>query len=275
MDDLTGRVAVITGGAGGLGLAMAIRFARVGMKIVLADIDADRLDGAAQELRSGGAEATAVVTDVTDGRQVDALADAAYERYGAVHVVCNNAGVVKRARSWELTVDDWSWVLGVDLWSVIHGVRAFVPRMLQQPEGGHVVNTASMAALLPMPNLAAYAAAKSAVVGLSLSMRTELDQLGSPLGISVLCPGFIATGITDSRRNRPAGLGDEAAPPDVPRTTAGTVARMTAEEVADQVVDAVRTDRFWILTHDEYRPVIVEHATAIGTAARPVAAPIW
>ncbi len=132
-----------------------------------------------------------------------------------------------------------------------------------------------MAGLLPMPNLGAYAATKSAVVGLSLSMRTELDQLGASVDVSVLCPGFIATDITDSRRNRPVGLGDEAPPPNAPRTTAGTVARMTAEQVAEQVLDAVLTDRFWILTHDEYRPVIVEHATGIGTSTRPVPAPIW
>jgi NAD(P)-dependent dehydrogenase (short-subunit alcohol dehydrogenase family) len=275
MDDLNGRTAVVTGAASGLGLAMAARFAGAGMNVVIADIDAERLHGAAADLRAHGAEVSAVATDVTDAEQVASLADAAFARYSSVHVLCNNAGVVKRARSWELTVDDWNWVLGVDLWRVIHGLRAFVPRMLEQAEGGHVVNTASMAGLLPMPNLGAYAAAKSAVVGLSMSMRAELDQLGTPLGVSVLCPGFIATGITDSRRNRPAGLGDEAAPPNAPRTTAGTVARMTADEVADQVLDAVLTDRFWILTHDEYRPVIVEHATGIGTTARPVPAPIW
>ena len=158
---------------------------------------------------------------------------------------------------------------------MFHGIRAFVPRMLEQGEGGHVVNTSSMAGLLPIPNLGAYAAAKSAVVGLSLSLQTEFDQLGAPLGVSVLCPGFIATGITQSARNRPSTLADEAAPPDVPRTTARTVPTLTADDVAEQVHAAVVENRFWILTHDEYRPVIREHAAGIGTTARPTPAPIW
>jgi short-subunit dehydrogenase len=166
-------------------------------------------------------------------------------------------------------------VLGVDLWSVIHGLRAFVPRMLDQAEGGHIVNTASMAALLPTPNLGAYAAAKSAVLGLSLSLQTEFDQMGASLGVSVLCPGFIATGITNSGRNRPAELAEAASPPQVPRTTAGVVSTMTAAEVAEQVLEAVTTNQFWILTHQAYRPVISEHAAGIGTSARPAPAPIW
>ena len=190
-------------------------------------------------------------------------------------MLCNNAGVVKRARVWELTIDDWNWVLNVDFWSVVHGLRAFVPRMLEQAGDGHIVNTSSMAGLLPMPNLGAYAAAKSAVLALSLSLQTELDQLGSSLGVSVLCPGFIATGITNSARNRPAGLAHEAPPPDVPRTTAGVAATLTAAEVAEQVVEAITSNRFWILTHDRYRPVIMQHASGIGTAARPAPAPIW
>ena len=173
-----------------------------------------------------------------------------------------------------LTLEDWRWVIDVDLWGVVHGVRAFVPRMVAQGVG-HVVNTASMAALLPVPNLGSYAAAKSAVVGMSLSMQLEFDQLGSGLQVSVLCPGYIPTAITSSSRNRPSELGNEAAPPDAPRTTASVVPVMTAEQVADQVLDAVRTERFWILTHDRYRDVITTHAAGIGTDARPEPAPIW
>ena len=275
MEQLQGRVAVITGAASGLGLAMSNRFARAGMKVVLADIEADPLDAAVRELRAAGHDATGVVTDVADVEAVNRLAATAFEAHGAVHVLCNNAGVVKRARAWELTLDDWNWVLGVDFLSVVYGLRAFVPRMLEQAEGGHIVNTSSMAGLLPMPNLGAYAAAKSAVLALSLSLQTEFDQLGSCLGVSVLCPGFIATGITDSARNRPAGLADQAPPPNVARTTAGAIATLTAADVAEQVAEAVISNRFWILTHDQYQPVIRQHAAGIGTAARPVAAPIW
>ncbi len=275
MEHLQGRVAVVTGAASGLGLAMSNRFAQAGMKVVLADIEADRLDAAVRELRAAGHDAIGVVTDVADADAVDRLAASAFDAYGRVHVLCNNAGVVKRARVWELTLDDWRWVLGVDFWSVVYGVRAFVPRMLARAEGGHIVNTSSMAGLLPMPNLGAYAAAKSAVLALSLSLQTEFDQLKSSLGVSVLCPGFVATGITSSARNRPADLTDEAPPPNVPRTTAGAVATMTAAEVAEQVVEAIISNRFWILTHDQYRAVITQHAAGVGTAARPSPAPIW
>jgi NAD(P)-dependent dehydrogenase (short-subunit alcohol dehydrogenase family) len=275
VEHLQGRVAVVTGAASGLGLAMSKRFLEAGMKVVLADIEADRLDAAVAELRAAGHDATGVVTDVADAEAVNHLAAAAFDAHGVVHVLCNNAGVVKRARVWELTLDDWNWVLNVDFWSVVHGLRAFVPRMLEQGGGGHIVNTSSMAGLLPMPNLGAYAAAKSAVLALSLSLQTELDQLGSSLGVSVLCPGFIATDITDSARNRPAALANQASPPNVPRTTAGVVATLTAADVAEQVVEAITANRFWILTHDQYRPVIMQHASGVGTAARPVPAPIW
>lgn len=244
------------------------------MKVVLADVEAGPLDAAVAALRAAGHDAMGVVTDVADADAVRRFADAAFAAHGIVHVLCNNAGVVKRARTWELTLDDWRWVLDVDLWGVIHGVSAFVPRMLEQDEG-HVINTSSMAALLPIPNLGAYAAAKSAVLGLSMSMQLEFEQAGSPLRVSVLCPGFIPTGITSSARNRPASLGDEAPPPKVPRTTASTKPSMTGDEVAEQVLDAVRTDRFWILTHDEYRAVIRNHAAGVGTDATPSAAPIW
>ena len=275
MEDLQGRVAVVTGAASGLGLAMSYRFARAEMKVVLADIEADPLDAAVRELRAAGHDATGVVTDVADVDAVNHLAAAAFDAHGAVHVLCNNAGVVKRARVWELTLDDWNWVLGVDFWSVVYGLRAFVPRMLEQAEDGHIVNTSSMAGLLPMPNLGAYAAAKSAVLALSLSLQTEFDQLGSSLGVSVLCPGFIATGITNSARNRPGDLADEAPPPHVPRTTAGAVATLTVADVAEQVVEAITSNRFWILTHDQYQTVIRQHAAGVGTQARPVPAPIW
>jgi NAD(P)-dependent dehydrogenase (short-subunit alcohol dehydrogenase family) len=274
MNDLHGRVAVVTGAASGLGRAMAERFAAHGMHVVVADIDGDGARETADALTARGAEAVAVRTDVSRAEDVDRLADTAFERFGAVHVLCNNAGVVKSARAWALTADDWTWVLGVDLWSVIHGLRAFVPRMLAQGAPGHVVNTASMTGLLPMPRLAAYSTAKAGVVALSEALHHDLVAEGADIGVSVFCPGFIATRITDSARNRPPSLGDTAQATG-PRTVAGVEATTTAEEAADQVVDAVRSGRFWILTHPAYRAVLQERAAGIGTDALPARPPVW
>jgi NAD(P)-dependent dehydrogenase (short-subunit alcohol dehydrogenase family) len=261
---------VVTGAASGIGLAMAERFAKEGMRLVLADVEQGPLAEAAASL-----DAIAVATDVARADDLDRVADAAYEAFGAVHVLCNNAGVVKRARIWDLTLDDWNWVLGVDLWGVIHGIRAFVPRMLAGGEPGHVVNTASVAGLLAIPNLGAYGAAKSAVVSVSETLQLDLDAAGAPIGVSVLCPGFIPTRITESGRNRPAALADAAAPPPTPRTTATVHPTMDAAEVADQVVAAVRHRQFWILTHPDYRPAISDRAAGIGAGGRPEPPPIW
>jgi NAD(P)-dependent dehydrogenase (short-subunit alcohol dehydrogenase family) len=275
MDDLTGRTAVITGAASGLGRAMAERMAAEGMRLVLADIEPGPLDDLARALGDAGTEVVTQVTDVSRADDIDRLAEVAFDHFPAVDVLCNNAGVVKRARSWQLTRDDWRWVLGVDLWGVIHAVRAFVPRMLEQAGGGHIVNTASMSGLLPIPNLAAYSVAKAGVVALSEALQLDLDAEGATIGVSVLCPGFIATRITDSERNRPAGLAATAPVPAVARTTAGVQATMDAAEVAGHVLDAIRANRFWILTHDAYRHVIRDRAAGIGTDARPAAPPIW
>lgn len=274
MQELRGRAAVVTGAASGLGRALAVRLAGEGMRLVLADIDADGVRGVAAELTGTGADVRAVPTDVSSGEQVAALADEAFAAYGEVHLLCNNAGVVKSARTWALTVDDWQWVLGVDLWSVIHGVRAFVPRMLEQATAGHVVNTASMTGLLPMPRLAAYSAAKSAVVALSESLQHDLVAEGSDMGVSVFCPGFVATAITDSARNRPASLADTA-PSTSTRTTTGVTATLTADEAAGAVVDAVRAGRFWVLTHPAYDPVLRERAAGIAVGTRPPLPPVW
>jgi NAD(P)-dependent dehydrogenase (short-subunit alcohol dehydrogenase family) len=274
VDDLRGRVAVVTGAASGLGRAMAERFAAEGMRVVLSDIDRAGLDDAARSLTEAGAEVHAVAADVSAADDVEHLADESFTRFGAVHLLCNNAGVVKSARVWALTLDDWRWVLGVDLWSVIHGIRSFVPRMLAQGGGGHVVNTASMTGLLPMPRLAAYSTAKSGVVALSESLQLDLDAEGADIGVSVFCPGFVATRITDSARNRPASLADTTEATG-PRTVSGVQPTLTAEEAAGQVLDAVRTRRFWILTHAGYAPVIRERAARIGTGERPALPPVW
>jgi NAD(P)-dependent dehydrogenase (short-subunit alcohol dehydrogenase family) len=172
-------------------------------------------------------------------------------------------------------MEDWRWVLGVDLWSVIFAVRAFVPRMREQAEGGHIVNTASMAGLLAFPNLAAYSVAKSGVVSLSEALQLDLEAEGSNIGVSVLCPGFIATRITESARNRPADLVANEAISTAPRTTSGVQSTMNADEVADQVLDAVRANRFWVLTHGQYRDVIQARAAGIGADGRPAPPPVW
>jgi NAD(P)-dependent dehydrogenase (short-subunit alcohol dehydrogenase family) len=273
MKNLEGRVAVVTGAASGLGRAMANRFAAEGMRVVLSDIETDALDLAVTALSDAGHDVRGVVTDVADETAVQRLADEAFAIYGAVHVLCNNAGVNKRARIWELTTDDWNWVINVDLWSVVHGVRAFIPRMIELGQGGHIINTASMAALLPMPNLGAYAVAKAGVMALSEALQLELDEAQCGINVSLLAPGWIPTNIAKSARNRPAEL-SAVAPSHGRSTTTGVQPTMTADDVADQVLAAVRTDRFWILTHDIYRAVIRERAAGIGTDARPHIPPI-
>jgi NAD(P)-dependent dehydrogenase (short-subunit alcohol dehydrogenase family) len=273
MDLLPGRAAVITGAASGLGLAMAQRFATEGMHLVVADIDEQRLTAAAAALRSHGTTVTAVRTDVSSADDVRRLADVAFEQHGEVAVLCNNAGVTKRARSWELTYDDWRWVLSVDLWSVVHGVHEFVPRLLAQGTAAHVVNTASLTGLLPLMDVAAYAVAKTGVVALSECLALELADEGAAVGVSVLAPGYVATNIAANSRDGAARL-PATAPSNRPRSTTTIEARMTAADVADEVLDAVRTDRFWILTHQDYRPIIVERAEGIGGPGQPVGFPV-
>jgi NAD(P)-dependent dehydrogenase (short-subunit alcohol dehydrogenase family) len=275
IDVLTGRVAVVTGAASGIGLAMAQRFAVEGMAVVLSDIEAGPLEAATLELRKAGHDVHQVVADVSRWGDVEQLAAATVDTFGAVHVVCNNAGVATRGPAWELTLDDWRWVLGVDLWGVIHGVRAFVPRLLAQGQGGHIVNTASMAGVLPIRGLAGYGVAKTGVVALSEVLALDLEAAGADIGVSALLPGFIATRITESERNRPEDLGDRAPASGRPRTTAGVQSSMGADEVAGLVVDAIRTGEFWILTHPDYREVIGRRAAGIGGGGRPFHPPIW
>ncbi len=257
MQTFSGRVAAITGGASGIGFAMAKRFAAEGMKIVIGDIEAGALESAAESLRAAGAEVVAVVCDVTDQAQVDAMAQAAVDAFGGVHVFCNNAGVGGGGLSWEAPLSTWEWVLGVNLWGVIHGLRSFVPIILQQDEG-HVVNTASVAGLTSAPYMGAYNASKHAVVGISETLYHEFTVIAAKAKVSVLCPGWVNTGIADSERNRPHHLTEAAdASPDAV-ATAELMSQMmrdmistgmNPDEVADQVFNAVRDEQFWIQTH--------------------------
>jgi NAD(P)-dependent dehydrogenase (short-subunit alcohol dehydrogenase family) len=276
MDQLAGKVAVVTGAASGIGNALARRFAEAGMRVAMADIEEGALDEAAADLSAGhGADdVLAVVTDVSDGSSVEALRDAVLERFGSFHVVCNNAGVGGGGGPmWTLTEADWAWTLGVNLWGVIHGIRAFVPHLVEQGEG-HVVNTASVAGLLSVPMMGPYAATKHAVVGLSETLALDLQLAGSAVGVSVLCPGWVNTRIIDSDRNRPEHLASDS-----PTLVAGDGARdfvrqllasgMDPAEVARQVHDAVVDNRFYVITHAELLSAVKTRHAAVESAQGP------
>jgi len=255
MKDFRDKVAVVTGGASGIGRAMVDRFAAAGMAVVVADVEATALAAVERELGARGATVLAVRSDVSKAADVDALAAAALERFGGVHVLCNNAGVSVGGPMWEHTLDDWTWVLGVNLWGVIHGIRAFVPIMLRQNEPAHVVNTASLAGLSSTPFLGVYNATKHAVVTLSETLAQELALVGAPVHVSVLCPGFVQTKIADSHRNRPADLADGAQrlrPAEFEEAIRSAIATGIAPAaVADLVFAAVRDETFYVLPHPE------------------------
>ena len=263
MQDFHGKVAVITGGAEGIGRAIAERAAKAGMKLVLADIDGPRLEAALADLTGRGVEAIGLRTDVSKAAQIDALATLAFERFGNVHLLVNNAGVGHNRPVWETTQADWDWVMGVNLYGVVNGLRAFIPTMLAKGEPGHIVNTASMAGLTSQPGLAIYNASKHAVVTVSEGLHHDLTLRQSKLRVSVLCPAWVKTRIHQSERNRPAG--DDTAPPGTldPVATKVGLAVMNAvengipvEQVASDVFDAVAAERFYILTHPGHKAAI-------------------
>ena len=205
MRDLEGKIAVITGGASGIGRAMSDRFGQAGMKLVLVDIEEDGLQAAADELRGKGVDVLTRRVDVSDAAQMDDLAKATLDHFGAVHLVCNNAGVGAGGPMWELTTADWEFAMRPNLWGVIHGIRVFTKLLLDQNEG-HIVNTASMAGLVSVPGLGPYNVTKHAVVTLSETLYGELAEQDTEVGVSVLCPGFVSTRIWDSDRHRPEEL---------------------------------------------------------------------
>ena len=253
------RVAVITGAASGFGREFALIGARLGMKLVLADVQQDALDATKAELEGKGAQVVAMICDVRHADQVQALADAAMARFGAVHLVFNNAGVGSGGLIWENTQADWEWVLGVNLWGVIHGTRIFTNLMLacakDDPDyEGHIVNTASMAGLLNAPTMGVYNVSKHAVVSLSESLYQDLQLVEAPIGASVLCPYFVPTGISQSHRNRPADLKGDA-PTASQRAAqamsdkAVTSGKVTAQEVAENTFKAISEQQFYIFSH--------------------------
>jgi NAD(P)-dependent dehydrogenase (short-subunit alcohol dehydrogenase family) len=233
---------------------MADRFAREGMRIVLADIEQPALDRSVAEMKSAGATVIAVHTDVSDPGQVRELANQTMATFGAVHIVCNNAGVGGNGGlSWELTEAEWKWVIDVNLWGVIHGVRTFVPILLEQDEG-HVVNTASLAGLIAPPGLAPYDVSKFGVVALTEALAQELASIGRNVKASVLCPAWVRTNILDSGRNRPAGVKPGKGPLEEVRQLLES--GLDPAVVADCVLDAIREERLYILTHPELNDAI-------------------
>jgi NAD(P)-dependent dehydrogenase (short-subunit alcohol dehydrogenase family) len=267
-----GKVAVVTGAASGIGLALAERFASAGMHVVLADVDDAGLAAAAEKLGARGVETLTVRTDVSDEASVQALAAAAVARFGTVHVVCNNAGVMSSADPWFGPLSAWTWLLGVNLWGVIHGVRAFLPVLAAQGEG-HIVNTASIAGLYPGFG-AAYDATKHAVVAITDDLYTAMRQAGLPIGVSVLCPGWVRTGILDAQRNWPEGLGDEPPAALGADVVLGHVRRVIDEgmppaAVADLVANAVEAERFWVLPHPEFVDLAVQRWHDIAEGINP------
>jgi NAD(P)-dependent dehydrogenase (short-subunit alcohol dehydrogenase family) len=272
--DLAGKVAVVTGAASGIGRATATAFAEEGMQVVLADIEEQSLEATASDLRALGHTVLPVRVDVSDGESVEALAAETMHEFGAVHVVHLNAGVAAGGPIWTLSEKDWAWVLGVNLWGVIHGIRSFVPRMIAGGEPGHIVNTASMAGLTSSAMMGAYNVSKHGVVTLSETLLRDLSMMGSSIGVSVLCPGWVNTGIGESGRNRP----DELRNPEGPNLLEGGAASplkamlengLQPADVAAMVLDAVRTDRFYILTHPEWTGMIEQRMTDVLEGRSP------
>ena len=254
MRELAGKTAFVTGGASGIGLALGRAFAEAGMNVMLADIEMDALSAAVKSLHNVGPDVRGVICDVTDPGSVERAADASYEAFGQVHVVCNNAGVAGGGGIDDIPLDDWRWVLDVNLMGVLHGIRTFLPHIRAHGEGGHIVNTASMAGMVSGLGFGPYSASKFAVVAMSEGLAMHLKPLG--IGVSVLCPGWVRTRITESARNRSERYGP-ARPPD-PTGPANVVAELVQSGldpsvVAQRVLTAIRKDQLYVFTHPEMR----------------------
>jgi NAD(P)-dependent dehydrogenase (short-subunit alcohol dehydrogenase family) len=266
MKNLQGKVAVITGAAEGIGKGIATRAAAEGMKLVLADINAARLEVTVAEFQANGVDVFGVPTDVAKEEQINALTEQAFARFGKVHLLVNNAGVAVAKPAWETTQQDWDWVMGVNFYGVTHALRAFIPTMLKHGEDGHIVNTASMAGLTSQPSLASYNASKHAVVTVSEGLHHDLALRQSRIKVSVLCPGWVKTGVGHSERNRGAasngGEAGEKSAVDAVTLKVGMAILHAVQngipvaQVADEVFDAIAAERFYILTHPEMKQAI-------------------
>jgi NAD(P)-dependent dehydrogenase (short-subunit alcohol dehydrogenase family) len=277
MRELTGKTAFVTGGAGGIGFALGRVFAEAGMKVMLADIETDALAAAVNSLQNLGPDVRGVLCDVADPSSVERAAEASYQAFGNVHVVCNNAGVAAAGGIDNISLDNWRWVLDVNLMGVLHGIRSFLPHIRAHGEGGHIVNTASMAGMNGGLGFSPYVASKFAVVGISEGLAAQLKPLG--IGVSVLCPSYVRTRIGESGRNRPERYGASKTPD--PESPAGLLVAQIAErlqsgldpsEVAARVLAAIREDELYIFTHPEMREEVDERFAAIQAAMDKVTA---
>jgi NAD(P)-dependent dehydrogenase (short-subunit alcohol dehydrogenase family) len=265
-----GQVAVVTGAGSGIGFGLADGFAARGLSVVLADVQADALDAAVDKVRARGVEAVGVITDVSKEADVQALAAATLERFGAVHVVCNNAGVAAKVDPWFGPLSGWEWVFGVNTWGIIHGVRAFLPHLLG---GGHIVNTSSMAGLMTGFS-PAYDASKHAAMALSVDLYNDMQTAGLPVGVSCLCPGWVRTGIMESERNWPDHLGPR---PEADRIGAIQMAHVnraidegaTPAAMAAEVIGAIEGERFWVIPHQDFLDLAISGWDLIAERANP------
>ncbi len=271
MRDFTGKTAFVTGGASGIGLALGRAFAEAGMKVMLADVEASALDQALQGLSNYGNRMRGIRCDVGDPESVERAAQATFDAFGSVHVVCNNAGVAAGGGIDNISIDSWRWVVDVNLMGVMYGIRSFLPHIMKHREGGHIVNTASMAGMTNGMGFSPYAATKFAVVAMSEGLAMQLQLHG--IGVSVLCPEFVRTRIGDSGRNRPERYG-ETPPLDPASPAAAVVAEIARRleagidpgDVAARVVEAIRTEQFYIFTHPNMRQAVEGRFAAIQAA---------
>ena len=278
MRELAGKTAFVTGGAGGIGLSMANAFAQAGMKVMIADIEAKALGAAVEGLRKITPDIEGTLCDVAEAESVERAAQAAFERFGNVHVVCNNAGVAAGGGIDHISLDNWRWVIDVNLMGVLHGIRSFLPHIRSHGEGGHIVNTASMAGMQGGLGFSPYGASKFAVVSMSEGLRAELAPHG--IGVSVLCPSYVRTKIGESGRNRPSRYG--ASQPLDPASPAAAMVAAIAKnlqagldpaDVAARVVAAIRDDQLYIFTHPGMRAEVEDRFAAILTAMDAVSGP--